>query len=84
MTRTRPAAEPSQLFDEMFGLGQKSRSKGGADKTPDALVATHITDPEQTLLAASGVPATADSVAYEPVQKILAVEYHSLMHSASG
>lgn len=57
----------------MFGAGRAKPAKPAA--LPDKLRTESLVAPEDVLLSASGVPATADSVAYEPVQKLLAVRH---------
>jgi hypothetical protein len=57
----------------MFGFGVGSAKKKESEVKVDRLRPDALATAERALLCASGVPGTADALAYEPVQGLVAV-----------
>lgn len=62
-------------------LGLSWDGEGARPLPPDRLQVKHLTSGKPVFQAHSGVPVTSDSLAYEPVQRLLAVRTAS---SAAG
>ncbi|GIL46335.1 hypothetical protein Vafri_3346 [Volvox africanus] len=75
LPHTRELLKASQM--NMFGFGvaslKKKDGKSSAEVQTDRLRADALVGAERALLCASGIPGTADALAYEPVQGLVAI-----------
>ena len=61
------------MFGLGTGVGRKKDLKKDLVEKADRLRADALASAEKTLLSASGIPGTADALAYEPIQGLVAV-----------